>query len=51
MAFTLCVETGIQVDKGRIIGRVGESGSLSGPMLHFELRKDGAPVDPLAYLK
>jgi septal ring factor EnvC (AmiA/AmiB activator) len=47
----ILVETGIQVDKGRIIGRVGESGSLSGPMLHFELRKDGAPVDPLAYLK
>jgi len=45
------VETGISVEKGRIIGRVGESGSLSGPMLHFELRKDGTPVDPLAYLK
>ncbi|MBN2620637.1 peptidoglycan DD-metalloendopeptidase family protein [candidate division WOR-3 bacterium] len=47
----ILVETGIHVDKGRIIGRVGESGSLSGPMLHFELRKDGTPVDPLAYLK
>lgn len=47
----ILVETGIRVDKGRIVGRIGESGSLSGPLLHFELRKDGTPVDPLAYLK
>ncbi len=45
------VSVGAEVDAGRIIGRIGESGSLSGPMLHFELRKDGKPVDPLAYLR
>lgn len=45
------VSVGYEVVKGRIIGRVGESGSLSGPILHFELRKDGKPVDPLAYLE
>ncbi|MBE0433053.1 peptidoglycan DD-metalloendopeptidase family protein [candidate division WOR-3 bacterium] len=46
----MLVSTGDEVPAGRIIGRVGESGSLSGPILHFELRKDGKPVDPLAYL-
>ncbi|UCD19770.1 MAG: peptidoglycan DD-metalloendopeptidase family protein [candidate division WOR-3 bacterium] len=46
----MLVNTGDEVTAGRIIGRVGESGSLSGPILHFELRKDGKPVDPLAYL-
>jgi len=46
----MLVNTGDVIPVGRIIGRVGESGSLSGPILHFELRKDGKPVDPMAYL-
>ncbi|UCG29837.1 MAG: peptidoglycan DD-metalloendopeptidase family protein [candidate division WOR-3 bacterium] len=46
----MLVNTGDEITGGRIIGRVGESGSLSGPILHFELRKDGKPVDPMAYL-
>lgn len=45
------VNVGDEVVRGRIIGRVGESGSLSGSILHFELRKDGKPVDPLVYLE
>ncbi len=47
----MLVNVGDEVTKGRIIGRIGESGSLSGPLLHFELRKDGKPVDPLVYLE
>jgi septal ring factor EnvC (AmiA/AmiB activator) len=47
----ILVNVGDEISVGRIIGMVGESGSLSGPMLHFELRKNGKPVDPLAYLK
>ncbi len=47
----ILVKVGDEVPLGRIIGRVGESGSLSGPMLHFELRKEGKPVDPLVYLE
>jgi septal ring factor EnvC (AmiA/AmiB activator) len=47
----MLVTVGDEVTKGRIIGRIGESGSLSGPLLHFELRKDGKPVDPLVYLE
>lgn len=47
----MLIKVGDEVTKGRIIGRIGESGSLSGPLLHFELRKDGKPVDPLIYLE
>lgn len=36
---------------GEVIGKAGDSGSLSGPMLHFEFRKDGKPLNPLNYLK
>jgi len=46
----MLVNTGDEIPAGRIVGRVGENGSLSGPILHFELRKDGKPVDPMAYL-
>jgi len=36
---------------GEIIGKGGETGSLSGPTLHFEIRKDGKPLNPMNYLK
>ena len=32
-------------------GRVGDSDSLSGAKLYFELRKDGRSIDPLPWLK
>lgn len=36
---------------GEVIGKGGDSGSLSGAMLHFEIRKDGKPLNPMNYLK
>jgi murein DD-endopeptidase MepM/ murein hydrolase activator NlpD len=36
--------------QGVLVGSVGCTGSCSGDHLHFEVRKDGAPVDPLDYL-
>jgi len=36
---------------GDIIGSVGETGSLNGPGLYFELRRDGKPVDPAAWFE
>lgn len=40
------VELGARVRRGQIIGRSGETGSLEGPKLYFELRKDGQAIDP-----
>ncbi len=40
------VEAGDRVKKGERVGLSGESGSLDGPKLYFELRKKGKPIDP-----
>jgi septal ring factor EnvC (AmiA/AmiB activator) len=37
--------------QGDPVGKVGESGSLSGPQLYFELRENRVQVDPLPWLK
>lgn len=42
---------GEQVDAGEIIGTAGDTGSIKGPCLHFEVRHHGKPVDPLKWLK
>ena len=46
----LRVRTGQKVRRGQVIATVGESGKTSGPQLHFEVRVDGKPMDPLDYL-
>ena len=46
----LRVKTGQRVHEGQVIATVGESGRTTGPHLHFEVRKDGVPVDPLDHL-
>ncbi|XXK23400.1 peptidoglycan DD-metalloendopeptidase family protein [Arenicellales bacterium nBUS_48] len=40
---------GDEVGKGQVIAEMGQTGAES-PRLHFEIRKDGKPVDPLRYL-
>lgn len=42
---------GKTVRRGDLIGRVGSSGNASGPHLHYEVIRNGAPVDPGAYLE
>ncbi len=41
---------GQKVRRGALIGRVGATGRVTGPHLHFEIRKDGKAVDPLQYI-
>jgi murein DD-endopeptidase MepM/ murein hydrolase activator NlpD len=41
---------GQTVTQGQVIGYVGCTGHCFGPHLHFEVRINGAPVDPLGYL-
>jgi len=41
---------GEDVEAGTVLGTVGDSGSLKGPYLYFELREKGRPVDPAPWL-
>lgn len=48
---SLNVEVGDVVKRGDLVGKVGHSGAVTGPHLHFEVRIDGKPIDPTSYLE
>lgn len=47
----LLVKEGDNVKRGQAIAELGNTGRSTGPHLHFELRYDGTPFDPLAVIK
>ncbi|MCH2170030.1 peptidoglycan DD-metalloendopeptidase family protein [Myxococcota bacterium] len=47
---SVAVDPGESVPEGRVVGRVGDTGSLEGPRLYFEIRKADEALDPLRWL-
>ena len=49
--YAIDVKVGDVVDYRQAIGKLGSSGRSSGPHVHFEVRYNGRPLDPMSFLK
>jgi murein DD-endopeptidase MepM/ murein hydrolase activator NlpD len=47
---TILVRAGDKVEAGDIIGRAGSTGRSTGPHVHYEVRRNDTPVDPMRFL-
>ena len=47
----ISTNVGEHVNKGDLIGKTGNSGRTTGPHLHFEIRENGVPKNPMKYLR
>ncbi len=49
-ASEILVKKGDTVKRGQVIAKSGQTGTVTSPQLHFEIRKGSTPVDPAQYL-
>jgi murein DD-endopeptidase MepM/ murein hydrolase activator NlpD len=49
-ASELLVKRGDTIKRGQVIANAGQTGNVTSPQLHFEIRKGSTPVDPAKYL-
>lgn len=50
-AHSVGVTKGQKVESGELIGKIGSTGNVTGPHIHFEVKKDGKLVNPAPYLE
>ncbi|KAB0640494.1 M23 family metallopeptidase [Burkholderia latens] len=50
-AFEPSLRTGMRIARGQRLGAVGSTGTATGPHLHFEMRRNNRPVDPVALVQ
>ncbi len=48
---SISVKVGDKIETGDVVGHVGTTGRSTGPHLHYEVRVDGEPIDPMRYIR
>lgn len=48
---SIAVKVGDTVERGAVVGRMGNSGRSTGPHLHYEVRQNDQPVNPMKFIR